>query len=70
MAHPRKAANPHHVETHAAADTWSSLTWDDLDDWAGSRCVSRGQAYQRQGDAFLGVREQVVSVQLYYADEN
>lgn len=28
---------------------WASLTWDDLDEWAGSRSVSRGQAYQREG---------------------
>jgi len=29
--------------------TWSSVTWADLDDWAGSRAVSRGRAYQRRG---------------------
>lgn len=28
---------------------WASLTWDDLAQWAGSRSVSRGQSYQRQG---------------------
>jgi len=28
---------------------WSSVTWADLDDWAGSRAVSRGRAYQRRG---------------------
>jgi uncharacterized Zn finger protein len=27
----------------------SALTWDSLSDWAGSRSVSRGRAYQRQG---------------------
>jgi len=32
-----------------AAETWASLTWDQLEDWAGGRSVSRGQAYQRQG---------------------
>jgi uncharacterized Zn finger protein len=37
------------VGTHDAAKAWALLTWDDLDDWAGSRSVSRGQAYQRQG---------------------
>ena len=31
------------------ANGWVSLTWDDLDGWAGSRSVSRGRAYQRQG---------------------
>jgi uncharacterized Zn finger protein len=28
---------------------WAALTWSDLDRWAGSRSVSRGRAYQRQG---------------------
>jgi len=28
---------------------WASLTWDDLDHWAGPRSVSRGRSYQRQG---------------------
>ncbi len=28
---------------------WAALTWDDLDRWAGSRSVSRGQSYQNQG---------------------
>jgi len=28
---------------------WAKLTWDDLDLWAGSRSVSRGRAYQRDG---------------------
>ena len=28
---------------------WGSLSWDDLDDWAGPRSVSRGRSYQRQG---------------------
>ncbi|HZL89761.1 MAG TPA: SWIM zinc finger family protein [Pirellulaceae bacterium] len=32
-----------------AALSWNSLTWDDLDRWAGSRTVSRGRTYQRGG---------------------
>jgi uncharacterized Zn finger protein len=32
-----------------AADGWAALTWDALDGWAGSRSVTRGRAYQRQG---------------------
>ncbi len=28
---------------------WTSLTWDDLEQWAGSRSVSRGESYQGQG---------------------
>lgn len=27
----------------------SSLTWNDLEDWAGGTIVSRGRTYQRQG---------------------
>ncbi len=33
----------------SSAREWESLTWDHLDDWAGSRSVSRGRSYQRQG---------------------
>lgn len=32
----------------ALAKNWESLTWDELEEWAGARSVSRGQAYQRQ----------------------
>lgn len=28
---------------------WEKLTWDDLNDWAGTRSVERGRSYQRQG---------------------
>ncbi len=28
---------------------WNVLSWDDLTEWAGSRSVERGRAYQRQG---------------------
>jgi len=42
MARPKKT-------TPATTKTWSSLTWDELGDWAGSRSVARGKAYQRQG---------------------
>jgi uncharacterized Zn finger protein len=28
---------------------WQKLTWDDLEQWAGSRSVDRGKAYQQQG---------------------
>ncbi|MEE9212352.1 MAG: hypothetical protein V3U29_06835, partial [Phycisphaeraceae bacterium] len=31
-----------------AIDVWSSLTWDDLEQWAGSRSLARGRAYQHQ----------------------
>ena len=28
---------------------WTALSWDDLSEWAGSRSVDRGRAYQKQG---------------------
>lgn len=31
------------------ADSFADLTWDDLEQWAGSQIVSRGQRYQQQG---------------------
>ncbi len=31
------------------ADPFADLTWDDLEEWAGGKVVSRGQQYQRQG---------------------
>jgi len=30
-------------------DRFADLTWNDLEEWAGSRIVSRGKSYQRQG---------------------
>jgi hypothetical protein len=36
-------------KTSSDANGWASLTWDDLDRWAGGRSVQRGRAYQRQG---------------------
>ena len=30
-------------------DRFAELTWDDLDQWAGSRIVGRGRSYQEQG---------------------
>ncbi len=49
MARLKKSAGPRPVKKIATAKTWSSLTWADLDRWAGSRSASRGQTYQRQG---------------------
>src|SRR4051794_31840795 len=28
---------------------WKALTWQDLEEWAGSRSLERGQSYQRSG---------------------
>lgn len=36
-------------ETADKAAGWAALTWDDLDQWAGSRSVSRGRSYYNQG---------------------
>lgn len=30
-------------------DRFSDLTWNDIDEWAGGKVVSRGRSYQRQG---------------------
>ena len=30
-------------------DRFSDLTWDDLEEWAGSRIVGRGRSYQKNG---------------------
>ena len=30
-------------------DPFTELTWDDLEEWAGSRIVARGRSYQRRG---------------------
>jgi len=30
-------------------DSFADLTWNDLGEWAGSKIVSRGTNYQRQG---------------------
>ena len=42
---PRKK----NIEPEAPVDPFSELTWDDLEEWAGSRIVARGRSYQRKG---------------------
>ncbi|HTF61131.1 MAG TPA: hypothetical protein VK638_00320, partial [Edaphobacter sp.] len=37
------------AKTESLQSKWESLTWDDVANWAGSRSVSRGRAYQRGG---------------------
>ncbi|MEQ8844177.1 MAG: hypothetical protein RIB58_04920 [Phycisphaerales bacterium] len=37
------------VRAHSPSEAWGKLTWDALDEWAGSRTVSRGRTYQRNG---------------------
>jgi uncharacterized Zn finger protein len=33
----------------ARSSNWESVTWDDVANWAGSRSMTRGRAYQRGG---------------------
>ncbi len=42
---PRKNMTEH----EEPIDPFSELTWDDLEEWAGSRIVARGRSYQRKG---------------------
>jgi uncharacterized Zn finger protein len=48
MAEARKRRQPR-IRAHSPSEAWSTLTWDDLDEWAGARTVSRGRSYQRNG---------------------
>ena len=45
----KKKARTKPTSKRGQEQSWSSVTWADLDDWAGSRAVSRGRAYQRRG---------------------
>ena len=33
----------------SSVDPFAGLTWEDLEDWAGSRIVKRGRSYQQSG---------------------
>ena len=33
----------------ASEQGWKALTWQDVEEWAGSRSLERGQSYQRSG---------------------
>lgn len=48
MAKVKKRREPR-IRAHSPREAWSKLTWDDLDEWAGARTVSRGRSYQRNG---------------------
>ena len=37
------------MTTKAPSNPFATLTWDDVETWAGSRIVSRGKSYQRGG---------------------
>lgn len=45
----RTNKEPGKVKGLNKAAGWAVLTWDDLDRWAGSRSVSRGRSYRKQG---------------------
>jgi uncharacterized Zn finger protein len=36
------------VQKASRKGDWAALSWDDLTEWAGSRSVDRGRAYQKQ----------------------
>lgn len=49
MSRPAKSTKSRAVGKQTGTNSWGALTWDNLEGWAGSRSVSRGRAYQRQG---------------------
>src|SRR5262245_34933934 len=36
-------------QKQSAGERWAQLTWDDLEEWAGSRSLQRGRSSQRSG---------------------
>lgn len=36
------------MATGTKKDPWTSLTWEDLESWVGTRTIERGRAYQRE----------------------
>lgn len=46
---PRAAKAKASAHTESRQTNWESLTWDDVANWAGSRPVTCGRAYQRGG---------------------
>lgn len=49
MSQKRQRAEATSTERPPPKKCWTSLSWDDLTDWAGERSVSRGRTYQRRG---------------------
>jgi uncharacterized Zn finger protein len=47
--HEAAAHSDENKSKQAQNEGWATLSWDDLTEWAGSRSVSRGRAYQSQG---------------------
>lgn len=52
MSQKRQRAAETGTERQPTKKYWSSLSWDDLTDWAGERSVSRGKTYQCQGRVY------------------
>lgn len=46
---PRAAMNNGSAKSGPPKSKWESVTWDDVANWAGSRSMTRGRAYQRDG---------------------
>jgi uncharacterized Zn finger protein len=50
VARPKAVGDAPGTKRASALETgWTRLTWDDLEQWAGSRSVARGRTYQRGG---------------------
>ncbi|RIK62280.1 MAG: hypothetical protein DCC65_17725 [Planctomycetota bacterium] len=50
MSRSRKASVASQAQgDETTTNRWASLTWEDVDRWAGNRSASRGRNYQRQG---------------------
>jgi uncharacterized Zn finger protein len=49
MSTKQKRAVREKKQAISRKEGWTTLSWDDLTEWAGSRSVERGRAYQKQG---------------------
>lgn len=46
---PRTTKPKDPAESGSLQSKWASITWDDIETWAGARSVERGRTYQRAG---------------------
>lgn len=49
MSPKQQTSAPSKAQKTSRSGGWTILSWDDLTEWAGSRSVDRGRAYQKQG---------------------
>lgn len=49
MSPKQQTSAPSKAQKASRSGGWTVLSWDDLAEWAGSRSVDRGRAYQKQG---------------------